>query len=145
MKKLLSALLCLVLAAGLLPLAAAPSHAANAVSGTCGDSVIWTLNEAGLLTVKPMVTTQPKSVTVSAGGTATFVVGAAGMNQTYQWQQLVNGRWVGIPAGSDGYTGVTSHAMTVQAIPARNGYQYRCWIVDDNGYTASATVTLTVR
>ena len=103
-----------------------------------------TATKTVMLTVKPGVTTQPKSVTIAAGGTAQFVVGAAGTNLSYQWQQLSGGSWVDLPTTNTAYTGVTSHVMTVKAIAARNGFKYRCFITGDNGATASATVTLTV-
>ncbi len=51
LKKLISALLCLVLAIGLLPFSAAPAHATLVDFGQCGDDLTWTLDDKGKLTI----------------------------------------------------------------------------------------------
>ena len=51
MKKLCGALLCLFLLVGAFLLTAAPAHAAVVDSGSCGDNLTWTLDDAGKLTI----------------------------------------------------------------------------------------------
>ena len=70
--------------------------------------------------VKPAITTQPSSVTVANGKTATFRVIAAGTGLTYQWQYSSNGgkTW-------NNWSGKTSSSASVTVGSNNNGLLYR--------------------
>ena len=105
------------------------------VTNKCGTAY----SDAATLSVKPGITTQPKSVTVSAGANASFTVkaeGAAG----YQWQYRVNesGGWSNCSNG-------TAATLTVQALSYRSGYQYRCKVSNAAGTAISDAATLHIK
>ncbi|MBE5958146.1 MAG: immunoglobulin domain-containing protein [Lachnospiraceae bacterium] len=89
-----------------------------------------------------VITSQPQSVTVSEGGSATYTVVATGTGLKYQWQYQAVGKttWTNI-------SGATSTSFTkTKATLAQSGFGYRCAITDANGnkaYTEKATVTVT--
>ena len=93
--------------------------------------------------VAPVITTQPKDMTVLVGKTAKFTVAATGTGTLkYQWQTKA--------PNSTSWKNSTSTAakkatfsITVQL--AHNGYQFRCIITDDTGLsTTSDAATVTV-
>jgi len=100
-----------------------------------------TSNEAVLSLAKPIViTSQPKNI-VAKGGEASFTVGATGEGLTYQWQWRKNASsaW-----GISDFKGCKTSTLYVEAISARNGFQYRCMIKDSFGrvvYSNPATLT----
>ena len=99
-------------------------------------------SDAATLTVKAAatITTQPKSVTKTVGQTATFTVAASGSNLTYQWQyKTVGGSWKNSTTG--GYNTAT---LSVGAVVARNGYQYRCIVTGGGASVTSEAAILTV-
>ena len=89
------------------------------------------------------ITTQPKSVTVAAGQTASFTVAATGGAGalSYQWEYRTpaDGSWTAVTASS-GKT--ESYSLTAKA--RHNGYQYRCAVSGDGASAYSDIVTLTV-
>ncbi len=92
---------------------------------------------------KPAITTQPKSVSVAEGGTATFTVAATGATSyLWQWRDGSSGTWVDCTSATTGYNTAT---LKVSAASHRNGYQYRCKVSNSAGTTYSGTVTLTVK
>ena len=88
---------------------------------------------AALLTVTMDITAQPENRTAAIGEDALFTVGATGVGLVYQWQYRKNaeGSWM-----STTLPGAKTATLTVAASEARNGYQYRCRIVDGTGVTA---------
>jgi uncharacterized protein (DUF736 family) len=103
-----------------------------------GGSVI---SDIATLIVKPAVsiTTQPKSVTVSAGGTAKFTIAATGSSLTYQWQC----RNADVSAWTTLKTATAT--LTVSNVPESiNGRQYRCIVKSGDTSVTSSVVTLTV-
>src|SRR5271155_983667 len=97
-------------------------------------------SNAGTLTVNPApvapsISTQPASVTVTAGQTATFTVVASGTAPlTYQWQQ--NGAAI---------SGATSASYTTPVTTsANNGEQFRVVVTNATGSVTSNVATLTV-
>jgi len=73
-------------------------------------------------------------------GNVTFHVNASGTGLTYQWYWRRNASYAW---GACGFTGCKTDTMTVEAISARNGFQYRCMVKDKSGkvlYTKEATL-----
>ena len=103
-----------------------------------------TASNAAKLTVKPKITTQPKSTTVKAGSKATFTVAATGKaTLKYQWQYKAPGAttWTDSKASS---AKTATFSFTTKA--GQNNYQFRCVVTDGNGnQTPSNAVTLTVK
>ena len=105
-------------------------------------------SKAAALTVsdKPVIQTQPKSVTAGVGTDVTFTVSAAGRMPwvlSYQWQYRTSstGTWK-----DSGATGCHTPTLHIQATAARNGYQYRCKVTDfqKEVTVTSSAATLTV-
>ncbi|MBR0355007.1 MAG: leucine-rich repeat protein [Oscillospiraceae bacterium] len=134
----------------------APSFGKNCffnVSATASypaDKAGWTAdvmqNYGGTITwapkvVKPTITTQPKSVSTTAGTTVKFSVKATGGDLKYQWYYRTSstGTWT----KSTG-TGAATKTLTVEAKAYRSGYQYRCRVSNIMGYKYSSAATLTV-
>ncbi len=105
-----------------------------------GNSV--TSNAATLTVLSNIsITSQPASVTTSAGSKATFKVAASGTGLTYQWQSKASGgSW-----GNTGMTGNKTNTLTVNATLGLSGVQFRCVVKDQYGSTATSNAaTLTV-
>lgn len=89
----------------------------------------------------PAVTAQPKSVSVTVGDTATFVVAATGTDVTYQWQIDRN--------DSNGFvdiTGATGATYTTGVTDRGcNGFKYRCVLSNAADSVTTDTVVLTVQ
>ncbi|MBQ2062662.1 MAG: immunoglobulin domain-containing protein, partial [Oscillospiraceae bacterium] len=92
------------------------------------------------VSAKPVITTQPRSQTASAGATVKFTVKATGAT-AYQWYYRTSstGTWA-----KSTLTGAKTATLTVKATAARNGYQYKCRVSNDNGHVYTSAVTLTV-
>lgn len=91
----------------------------------------------------PRITSQPSSVTVDDGQTATFSVSASGTGLSYKWQTQFAGEttW-----RSTGFTGNATRTLSVAAKSAYSGRKYRCVVTDSAGQKAtSSAATLTVR
>ena len=86
---------------------------------------------------KPVIKTQPKSVTAKKGAKAKFKVKATGKNVTYQWyyQTSEDGEWILLE-------GQTSANLTVTATEGNIGWQFRCraWNADGEAYSNPATL-----
>ncbi len=144
-----------------------PDNATNkAVTWSSNDSTVATVDESGKVTaVAPgeatitvttedgsktatctvivhtatTITTQPQSVSVTEGQSATFSVTATGDNLRYQWQINSGNGWSAI-------TGATDASYTIdRTTTAMSGNQYRCIVTGNGGETTSSAATLTVR
>ena len=144
-----------------------PDNATNkAVTWSSNDSTVATVDESGKVTaVAPgtatitvttedgsktatctvivhtatTITTQPQSVSVTEGQSATFSVAATGDNLRYQWQINSGNGWSAI-------TDATDASYTIdRTTTAMSGNQYRCIVIGDGGETTSSAATLTVR
>ena len=103
----------------------------NAEGSAPSSTVTLTVDAAS---TKPSITTQPASVTVTVGQTATFTVAATGAAPlTYQWTK--NGTNVGTNSAT--YT-------TAATTSADNSAQIKVTVSNSAGSTPSSTVTLTV-
>ena len=102
-----------------------------------------TPSNAAKLTVKPKITTQPKSASVLVGNKATFTVAATGKaTLMYQWQYKSPSAttWTNSKDPS-AKTATFSFSTTA----GQNGYRFRCVVTDGNSnQTPSSAVTLTV-
>ena len=103
-------------------------------------------SNAALLKVRGVsFTTQPKSITVEAGATATFKVVAAstyGASLTYQWQTKTSSSsdWI-----NTSLSGCKTATLSFTANTSLNGRQFRCLVTDSNGKPGtSSAATLTV-
>jgi alpha-tubulin suppressor-like RCC1 family protein len=97
--------------------------------------------------IKPAITTQPESTTITAGANATFTIAATGFPApAYQWQSSPNGAtWTNLSNNAT-YGGANTNTLTIIAAPGDlNGTQYRCIASNgDNSNATSAAATLTV-
>ena len=111
------------------------------VTDQYGESVF---TNAATLTVPAalQITTQPKNQTGAADTDVKFTVAASGEGLKYQWQYRTSstGTWANTSA-----TGATTATLTVAVTAAKNGYQYRCKVTDQNGQSVTSNAaTLTV-
>jgi glucose/arabinose dehydrogenase len=84
----------------------------------------------------PQITTQPASLTVLPGQSATFTVVATGNGLAYQWQHFVGASWVDV--------GTNAPGLTIGAATAADAGSYRVIVANASGVSISATATLTV-
>ena len=89
---------------------------------------------------KPVIKTQPKSVTAKKGAKAKFTVKATGKDVTYQWYYRTSedGEWILID-------GATAATYTVTATAEKIGWQYRCLAKNADGQAYSDPVTLRLK
>ena len=104
----------------------------NSVGNVTSNAATLTVNPAS---VAPSITTQPSSVTITAGQTATFSVTATGTAPlSYQWSQ--NGTAI---------SGATSSSYTTPAeTTSANGTQFTVVVSNSVGNVTSNAATLTV-
>ncbi|MGC3959474.1 MAG: M36 family metallopeptidase [Verrucomicrobiota bacterium] len=82
----------------------------------------------------PVIVTQPQSLTVTVGGSATFnVLAGGGTPLRYQWQK-----------GNAIITGATNSSYTLSAVQYSNAGNYSVVISNAYGFTNSAAAALTV-
>lgn len=106
-------------------------------------------SEAAKLTVEkaaPEFTQQPKTTTVKQGAKTTFAITAEGEGLTYQWQYKTNpnGAWYNSSSYTTGYN---TPSLTVVAEAKRNGFIYRCCVIDLDGnkyYSKTATLNVDI-
>ena len=116
--------------------AVAPGEATITVTTEDGSK---TANCAVTVYAKTAITTQPQSVSVTEGQSATFSVTATGDNLCYQWQINSGNSWTNI-------TDATDASYTIdRTTTAMSGNQYHCIVTGDGGETTSSAATLTVR
>ena len=105
------------------------------------DSGFVYTNTVNLTVVnKPTITTQPTDKTVVYGATAVFSVTAENAT-SYQWyyRKSSTGTWLTVKEAD----AKTAHITVASA--GKNGYQYRCKVMNANGYVYTNTVTLKVK
>ena len=90
-----------------------------------------------IATVAPTIATQPVSVTIGSGGTATFTVAASGTAPVFQWYSGSSGNT------SNPVTGAIGNTFTTPALTTTSSY----WVQASNGLgnANSNTVTATVK
>ncbi len=112
------------------------SYADGATFTLTGDVTLYAQWAANI-----SITTQPKSVTMAAGGNASFTVAATGPNLTYQWQVCNPGSstWKNSPAA-----GNKTATLTVPATADRSGNKYRCIVSSGSTSVTSNAATLLI-
>ena len=106
-------------------------------------------SEAAVLTLvladKPVITSQPQSVTVKAGTAVSFTVEATGEGLEYQWyfRTSSTGTWSKSTASCANTPTYTLEAAKV--VKSRSGYEYRCLVKNEGGsvYSEAAVLTIT--
>ncbi len=108
------------------------------VSNAAGG--VWSKTVRLTVITRPAVISQPEDVTVMAGRTASFAVGAEGEGLRYQWwyRTASSGTWTKVLKNGK------SALYTLKTEKRHNGYQYRCRISNAAGGVWSKTVTLKV-
>ena len=130
------------------PSVATVDQSGKVTAVTPGEATITVTTEDGSKTATctvivhtaTTITTQPQSVSVTEGQSATFSVTATGGNLRYQWQINSGNGWSDI-------TGATVASYTIdRTTTAMSGNQYRCIVTGDSGVkVTSNAATLTVR
>ena len=88
----------------------------------------------------PVITTQPRNVTVTEPAAATFTVVASGdLPLNYQWQRNDGGGFSDIPGAID-----SSYTLDPTSTTVDNGAQFQVIVANSAGSVTSATATLTV-
>lgn len=91
----------------------------------------------GTTVVAPTITTQPNSLTVVQGSTATLAVVATGGSLAYQWHY--------VSAGTDtALSGGTSSSLTLSSVTTGNAGSYYVVVSNSAGTATSDSATLTV-
>ena len=110
---------------------------------TDGNGKTTTSKEA-LLTVRPGIVTQPKDVTVTAGGSVKLSITAKSVGTlSYQWQvwDTATNSWKNSSAAS---AKTANFSFTAQK--GHNGKKFRCVLTDSNGnQTVSRGALVTVK
>jgi len=107
---------------------------ANASGNTNKVAYPVVINVAGGQTSPPAITSQPQSLTVTAGANASFSVTATGSpSPNYQWQK--NGSDIG---------GATSATLSLTNVQSADAANYAAVVSNSAGSVTSNTATLTV-
>ncbi|OSZ82132.1 hypothetical protein CAP35_02365 [Chitinophagaceae bacterium IBVUCB1] len=95
------------------------------VTGTCTPAVISNVSTLNILN-RPVLTSNPATVTMCAGDNTSFTVGATGTNLTYQWQVATGTNFVNVTNGGV-YSGATTPILTLTSVPnTMHSVAYRC-------------------
>ena len=100
-----------------------------------------TLTVTGPPSAPPTITSQPVSVTVTAGDTASFSAAASGTpTPTVQWQVSADGgtSWSDISGATS-----TTYSFTTTVPPSENGYEYEAVFTNSSGSATTNAATLT--
>jgi len=116
-------------------IAALASCALLALHGCGGDSSSDSSSSGSSTTTSaPSISTQPTSVSVSSGSSATFTVVATGSGTLgYQWYK-----------DSTAISGATSASYTISSASSSDAGSYDVVVTDSAGSTTSSTATLTI-
>jgi hypothetical protein len=116
-----------------------PSYTNGSVTCT-GTPITFTI------TVNPstVITANPTSQTICAGGNVTFTGAATGLGLSYQWQVNTGSGFTNVTNGGV-YSGATTATLTITGATAgMNGYQYRLEVTGTCGVQNTTAATLTV-
>ena len=121
---------------------AAESHSGHQYRCVVSNSKGTVYTNAATVTVRPLITKQPQSVTVTKGTVVKLTVAAKGTNLKYQWQYR--------NSSTDTWKNSTmacakTNTFTFTAAASHSGHQYRCAVSNGKGTTYTLTATLTVK
>ena len=85
----------------------------------------------------PIIKEQPNNVEIYIGNSTTLSVSAIGYDLKYQWQKLVNGKWIDI-------VGATASTLDMSGLKLTDSSEYRCVVSNGGGSVASNSTKLTV-
>ncbi len=108
------------------------TNAAGFVNSSAANAIVSEV----AITLPPIVTSQPSSLTLSPGNTASFTVAASGTSIAYQWYEGNS------PDLSAPVPGATSNTFTTPALSATRSYWVR--VSNSGGFVNSPTVTATI-
>ena len=109
-------------------------HSASGCGGGDSDTRSASITISGGAVTAPSITSQPVGQTVTAGGNASFTVGASGSAPlSYQWRQ--NGANV---------AGGTSSVLALTGVTTNQAGSYTCVVSNSAGTATSSAATLTV-
>ena len=111
----------------------------NSAGSVTSNAVKLTVKSA-----KPVITTQPMNVEVTAGNSVSFKVTASGTGLSYQWQVSKDngGSWSNV--NSTKFPSALKATLTFTSASSLNGYLYRCVIKNSAGSVTSNSAKLTV-
>lgn len=108
------------------------AHDTNGVESDYSNVI--STNIATATAIAPSITSQPASMTATAGSSATFSVAASGTApMNYQWR--FNGASI---------SGATASAFTIASVQSSDAGTYSCVVANSAGSATSAGATLTV-
>ena len=86
---------------------------------------------------RPTITTQPVSISITSGSTATFSVAASGTSPTYQWYSGASG------VTTTPISGATTTSFTTPALTSTTSYWVRATNAAGSADSTAATATVT--
>ncbi len=103
---------------------------------------VTTYSDVVTLTVKNLITYQPRDAWAIPGETTGFTVYAGGADTQFQWQYRTGetGKWK-----NSTVSGCKTDKLSFQATLAREGYQYRCKVTNNGVTEYSEIVTLKLK
>jgi hypothetical protein len=107
--------------------------------GTATSSATLTVNPSNTQIPAPVLTAEPASLAINAGGTAVFSVAATGSSLSFQWQ-LNNAKL----ADSASVFGATTPTLTLSNVFGGGAGSYTVTITNAGGATNSTPAVLTV-
>jgi hypothetical protein len=107
--------------------------------GTASSAAILTVTNSNVPPPAPLITAEPASLAVNAGGTAVFSVTAAGSSLSYQWQRN-NSKLT----DSATIIGSTTPTLTLSNVLGASAGSYTVTITNAGGQTNSTPAILTV-
>jgi len=93
---------------------------------------------------EPIISIQPKPVTICSGSNANFSVHGSGSNVSYQWQAKAGYGFANI-SNSETYSGTKNNSLNINGTTMiMNGYTYKCIITGPCSSVSSDAAMLTV-
>ena len=111
---------------------------------TDANGYIYTTEHAFLYVAAAQIDSQPENQTVTNTGKAKFQVEVSGSVASYQWQYSKDGgkSWYNSSSATQGYNTATLTVAGVSGSTNRNGFLYRCIIIDADGNRIESQVAM---
>ena len=88
----------------------------------------------------PVISQQPRALTIAEGANGTLSVYAAGSALQYQWQYFEDGAWTDCTE-----SGSHSSTLRLRGDPAIDGREYRCVVSNGGGSAESAPALVSIK